>query len=144
MNEARTAEMDPRLLLALAPQGDGDVADTKCLGDTRALGLFKPRAHLWLAAARFASDKYTAGAGAYQVEAALKRRLCATANVGSSSAGGGALDKVGGKPTQRAYPSVNPVPSSNWLMLCCHSGCSARVETRSDPERDECCERDGG
>ena len=82
MDEAARAEMHPVLLLALAPEGDADVADAHRLRDLRAPALLELRAEGGLAAAGLARDEHALDARRAQVESAVRGRVDEVRGVG--------------------------------------------------------------
>ena len=72
MHQAAPAEMHAVLLVAFAPERDGDVADAHGLGDARAPGILEPGAEGRLAATGLAGDDQPPDRGVRQVETALR------------------------------------------------------------------------
>ena len=82
VHELRGAEVHAVLRLALAEQGDADVADPHRLGHPRAPARLEPRAEAGLAAARLAGDEHAADGGRGEVDPALRRPLDGVGGVG--------------------------------------------------------------
>ena len=110
MNEAAAAEMHARLVLALAPQRNRNVADAHRFGDARAPRRLELGAHRRFAAARFARDHQPPHARAGEIDAARARPF-------------GQMQRIGRASSRRRSASGARPPPSAARCCRCRPGC---------------------
>ena len=127
MDEAAAAEMHALLFLALAPEGNGDVADAHRLDDARAPGRFELGPHRRLTAAGLARHHHPFHARLDEVHAALARPFGEMQRIGGRQRHRGRFQKIDRRHQALGVPRADRDDTEAEAL--------ERVECRSSDER---------
>ncbi len=134
MDEAAAAKMHALLFLALAPEGNGNVADAHRLDDARAPGRFELGPHRRLPAAGLARHHHPFHARLGEVHAALARPFGEMQRIGRRQRHRGRLQKIDRRHQALGVPRADRDEAEAEAL--------ERVECRSGDERTSVVSRD--